>query len=453
MYIASVLESECIDVSIFDCLISDGTRIKSVPGGIHQGVEDDYFKDVVAKQAPDIVGITCPFTPQIDNFLHAAGLVKEANPDIVVIGGGPHFSVTNKDFLLQNQSVDCLISGEGEFAMLEVVKDFKNGIGFCQIAGAIFRHTDRQRKEFIGSNPLALINDLDSIPYPAYHLIDMDLFFHFQAKGLSARLDTGKRTISMITSRGCPFGCVFCSIHLHMGRKIRVNSPDYVVAHIEKVVDEYSVEHIFFEDDNFCARPTRAEKIFDVLVKRNISITWSTPNGVRADTLSEPLLEAMKMAGCIRLFVASESGDQEVLDKIIGKRLKLDSVIRTAEWCKKLGIPLTSFFVIGFPGETKEKIQKTIDFAYMLYEKYDVTPLLNIATPLVGSKLYDIVIKEGYLVRDITPESLSGATQPFSGKGLIRTADFTPGDLKAFAKQLDTRIKKISPDFDVSFHV
>ena len=150
----------------------------------------------------------------------------------------------------------------------------------------------------------------------------------------------------------------------------------------------------------------------------------------------------MKETGCQELIIATESGDQETLDNIIKKNLKLKNIIQVAQWCKKLKIRLKSYFIIGFPEETKIKIQKTIDFAFMLYRKFNVRPNLLFATPLVGTELYDIVIKNKYLTKKITPENLAAATQA-RGEGMIKTKEFNPKDLNRFNQQLQGRIARL----------
>jgi len=441
MNIASVLEKESIPVSIFDCLISKRTQIHEIPEGKHHGVADDVIWDIITKAAPDIVGITCPFTAQIDNLLHTAKIVKKINPKIFIVAGGPHFSITDQNFLKQHLQVDCFISGEGENAMLQLVKALQEKRSMENIKGLVFRTTDAQGYSIIRANPPELINNPDRLPLPAYHLINMNMFFKYQEKGLVARPGERRRAISMITSRGCPFNCIFCSIHLHMGKKVRAHSVDYVVSHIKHVIERYQVDHIFFEDDNLTFNPRRIKKILELMIKENIKIGWNTPNGIRADTINANLLKTIQNSGCTDLTIGVESGDQDTLNRIIQKKLKLRDVVHVAKLCYKSQIDLSAFFVIGFPGETKIKMQRTIDFATMLYKKYNVKPLLMLATPLPGTKLYCDVTHNKYLAAKITPENLSCATSPF-GKGLIRTPEFSPSDLNCLAFQLENKIKK-----------
>lgn len=442
MYIAAVLEKNSIPVKIFDSLISNTTEIIKTPEYTYHGVSDDYLKKIIDKEKPDIVGIANPFTSQIESTIKVARLVKEINSNIFTVVGGPHFAVLGKQFLEENENVDVAIIGEGEIAMLELVKALNDKRPYDNIKGLIFRSKKSQNNIEIKSNNPEFINNLDDLPFPTYHLIDIERYFYFLKKGLSSRPNRYKDAISMITSRGCPYNCIFCSIHLHMGKLWRAHSSDYVISHIEHVVNKYNVKHVSFEDDNFTFDSQRCENIIDQILNKKININWDTPNGVRADTLSEGLLIKMKKSGCQELIVATESGDQDTLDNIIKKNLKLESIIQVSQWCKKLKIKLRSYYIIGFPGETKIKMQKTIDFAFMLYKKFNVGPNLLFATPLVGTKLHDIVVKNKYLTKKITPKNLAAATQA-RGEGLIKTKEFDPYDLKKLDRQLRGRMARL----------
>ena len=467
LYLAAVLEKNGFDVSVLDCKISKKTRIKKIVNEMtHHGLDDEDFKDLIKKENPDIVGVSCMFTAQFENYLRDTKLIKQVNKNIFVVGGGPHFSVIDDNFLLHNYDTDCYVSGEGETPFLEVVKAIKAGKPLTGIKGVVTveRNTNAGKNKVSKvSRSTILLRDseLDTLPLPAYHKIDMNMYFDYQLNGckgynapISARLDQGgKKTVSMITSRGCPYKCTFCSISLHMGKAVRAHSAKCVVDHIELLINKYGVEHIFFEDDNLTFRMDRTREYCETILNRGLKFTWTTPNGVRADKLDYDLLKIMKESGCRGLIIGTESGDQNTLDNIIKKDLKIETVVQVAKWCKMIGIPLVQFLVIGFPGETKKTIQKTIDFAVDMFEKYNVTPLLNIATPLIGTELHDVVVEKNLLAEDVTPHTLSGATSPVNGNGMIKTDEFTPDDLKVFANSMNSLIKKIDLKFDVTYHV
>jgi len=251
------------------------------------------------------------------------------------------------------------------------------------------------------------------------------------------------RALAMITSRGCPHGCCFCSVHLHMGTAYRAHSPGYVADHLQFVLEKYRVKNVFFEDDNLTFDMKRMESICNQIVDRKIKFNWETPNGIRADRVNLELLKKMKKAGCRSVFFGVESGDQSVSNQIIRKDLDLNKVVEVAKACKKIHLSSAGFFVIGFPGETKENMQQTVDFALWLKREYDFGMHLLIATPSFGTKLYEECLDKGYLKAAVTPRALAEARQT-RGTPLIETSDFTAQDVKEIAVNAMKQYKHVS---------
>ncbi len=228
-----------------------------------------------------------------------------------------------------------------------------------------------------------------------------------------------------------------------MGRNFRAHSADYVLKHIEYVVDRFKVKNIFFEDDNLTLDLTRFEAICDGIIARKIKIWWETPNGIRADCLNLNLLKKMKQSGCQSVFVGVESGDQQILDDVICKRLDLNRVVEFAKNSKSIGLKTGAFYIIGFPGEKKENMQRTVDFALQLKRDYDVGMHLFMATPSYGTRLYEECKEKGYIPADLTWNSFAEARQP-KGMPLITTNDFTPAEVKEIAAKALAEYKKLS---------
>ena len=429
LYIASVLEKNNLEPKIFDCLISDKSKIVEYEDVVVHGVSDEVVLDKIKEESPDVVGITSPFTAQIDNAIHLADLVKHVDDKIITVIGGPHIAIRGKEILQENNNIDIGIKGEGEDVFTELIKKLKENQPIDQVKSIFYRD---KAGEVIENEFGGLIKNLDDLPYPAYHLIDMDNYFDLIANSLKTRPGINQRSISMITSRGCPYNCIFCSIHLHMGKMFRAHSTEYVINSIRHVADKYKIKHISFEDDNFTLDINRAKKILKGIIDNNIKITWDTPNGVRADRIDEELLKLIKESGCVELTFGIESGNQRVLDEVIQKNLKLSDVIKAVELTKKYGIKTKAFFVIGFPGETKEEIKQTADYIIKLRKKYNVEAGPLIATPLIGTRLYELCKEKGFLVKEPDPRSLAGATQ-YHGQGLIKTNEFDPEFLKDIA--------------------
>jgi radical SAM superfamily enzyme YgiQ (UPF0313 family) len=202
-----------------------------------------------------------------------------------------------------------------------------------------------------------------------------------------------------------------------------------VVDEIEQVVKTYHVKQVDFLDDNMTLDRKRMEDICDLIIKRGLRIEWFTPNGVRADTLDERLLRKMKKSGCKKIRVAPESGVQRVVDQIIKKNLDLKSVERAVVLCKRVGIKVGCFFVIGLIGETKEEINETIKFAYRLRQLGAESFVFSIATPIQGTELYEQAKRGGFL-RDCFSDEALAAAEP-----LIETPEFTANELRELCAQ------------------
>ena len=286
--------------------------------------------------------------------------------------------------------------------------------------------------------------------------MDVEHYFLLQSKGFASRPFGAKRSVSIITSRGCPHLCIFCPIHLTMGRKWRAHSAEYVLAHIKMLTERYNAQSIQFEDDALTCDKARFEKIIDGILENNLKISWGTANGVRVDTINDiKLLEKMKRSGCTYINIGIESGSQQVLNNIIQKKISLDTARSVASLCKRLKIQLSAYWTIGFPGEDMDDIHSTLRFALELDKKYDVYPYVNYVIPFLGTKLYDICKENGYLTEEVNSKSLLNAAH-FRGNGLIRTEEFNPQtlneELTKFHKQfIKNHLAKmcISPRFIV----
>jgi anaerobic magnesium-protoporphyrin IX monomethyl ester cyclase len=437
MYIAAVLQRANVKVEIMDAFMGKGSIFHEDGETINVGLQNGLIKQEIEKRKPDVVGIAGPFTCQIGNTLQISNLVKEVNPNILTAVGGPHVTLVPKDFLEEAQSVDVAVTGEGEYAMLEVVQAFEGKKKLNEVLGIAYR----QEGKVVLNPPRPFIDNLDELPYPAYDLVDMEHYLN-PPQGIGYR-SFQNRAISMVTSRGCPFNCCFCAVHLHMGQRFRAHSAQYVLDHIQYVVDKFRVQNIFFEDDNLTLDIKRFEAICDGIIERKIQIGWETPNGVRADCLNLELLKKMKQSGCKSVFVGVESGDQQILDKVICKSLDLNRVVEFAKNAQEIGLKTGAFYIIGFPGETKLAMQRTVDFALELKRKYDVGMHLFAATPSYGTRLYEECKAKGYLPADLTWNSFASARQA-KGMPLITTNEFTPAEVKEIAAKALAQYKRLS---------
>jgi anaerobic magnesium-protoporphyrin IX monomethyl ester cyclase len=435
MYIAAVLgkagyKSEILDAFMVDYFVKKKGEAFSV------GMPFEQIKQEIVNRKPDIVGIAGPFSSQIENSVKISELAKQVDPSILTVVGGPHVTTVPKEFLEEAKNVDIAVMGEGEYAMLDIAKFFEGKKELRQILGVAYR----QNGKVMVNSPRPFIRNLDNLPYPAYDLVDMNRYLTNKKIGYRSFRN---RAISMVTSRGCPFNCCFCSVHLHMGKEFRAHSAVYVLKHIDYVVEKFNVENIFFEDDNLTFDLSRFEAICDGLIEKKTKIGWETPNGVRADCLNLNLLQKMKKSGAQSVFFGVESGDQQVLNNVICKSLDLDRVVEVAKICKDIKLKTGAFYIIGFPGETKENMQRTVDFALKLKRDFDVGMHLFIATPSYGTRLYEDCIAKGYIRGDLSWNSFAEARQP-KGMPLISTEDFSPQEVKEIAAKAMEAYKKLS---------
>lgn len=385
-YIGAVLEEAGHKVEILDTIALNWRSPIKIKGRIHLGQKWEDISDDIKRSKPDAVGISCPFSCQSHNAHKVAELVKAYDTDVPVIMGGAHPSTLPKK-VLQDQNVDYVVIGEGELTMLNLLKTLSKGASFNEIDGFAYR----EKGKTVINPKKKFIEGLDSLPLPARHLLPMNEYFNAEAPHGPELMR--KPFTSMITSRGCPFNCVFCSIHTIWGRRWRPRSPDNVLLEIEHLIDVYKIREIHFEDDNLTLDKRRMEKICDLILDRGLDIKWFTPNGVAIWTLDKNLLEKMKKSGCYKLSFGIESGCPQTL-KFIKKPINLTRARQVIRWANDVGIWTHGFFVIGFPYETKEAIYETLRFA--VESDLDFASFF-IATPLPGTRLLEIVKKEGLI--------------------------------------------------------
>jgi anaerobic magnesium-protoporphyrin IX monomethyl ester cyclase len=435
-YVAAVLEKQH-EVSIIDSPTEGWRNLDQLDEKKYRvGLKNEEIADRIRRWSPDIVGINIPFSGWSKAAFEVAAIAKSVDKDIITILDGLHPSARPLN-CLSHPNVDFVVVGEGEYTMLELVGALEQGVNedIKKIKGIGFIEGGKK----IITPPRPEIQDLDSLPFPARHLLPMDIYFS-AVKENPIRGVINKRYAIMITSRGCPHECIFCSNHIVMGRKWRGRSPENVVEEIEQLVQTYKIEQIDFFDDNMTLHKKRVERICDLIVERGLDIKWYVPTGVRADTLDEGLLRKMKASGCKGIRVAPESGVQRVVNQIIKKNLNLKDIEKAVVLAKKVGIKVGVFFILGLIGETKEDIEETIKFAYKLRKLGAESFHFSIATPLYGTELYKQAERGGFLMEGFSDEAL-GAAEP-----LIETSEFNAEELRDLCLQANLVNQMVTRD-------
>jgi anaerobic magnesium-protoporphyrin IX monomethyl ester cyclase len=434
-YVAALLESQH-NVHIVDAPAEGWRNLEQIDGTKYLllvGLGKKVIEERIRRWSPDVVVVHIPFSGWVNPAFEVTSLVKSVDRNIVTVVDGQHPSARPLD-CLAHLNIDFVVMGEPEQTIVELVGVLERGD--MQILKSIRGIAFANNQEKVITPPRPLIEDLDSLPFPARHLLPMETYFA-AVKNNPLRGEIRKPWASMITSRGCPYNCVFCTVHNVMGRKWRSRSPENVVDEIEQLIHIYHIEQLDFSDENMTLDKKRMEKICDLIVERGLDIEWFTPNGVRADTLDENLLTKMKESGCKRIRIAPESGVQRVVDKIVKKNLNLKEVEKAVVLSKKVGIKVGCFFVIGLIGETKDDIKKTINYAYKLRQLGADRFYFSIATPMYGTELYEQAKRGGFLRDGFSIEALA------SSEPLIETPEFTADDLR----ELNAQANLVNPTF------
>ncbi|MDP3623825.1 MAG: radical SAM protein [Methanobacteriaceae archaeon] len=357
-YIAAVLEENDIDVSIIDASAME--------------MDWDELEKEIENASPDVIGITA-LTPTIENAITTAKIAKKVMPESKIILGGYHPTFTFKE-LLEYDFLDIIMIGEGEYSMLELVKSLDNGSDLRDVKGIA-------TKDFV-TPTRKIIEDLDTLPFPARHLLPMDEY-----KILNVKLPTG----TMISGRGCPYQCSFCSSAAMHGKKLRMRSAENVVDEIEHLINDHNTKMIAFMDDTFTINKKRVENICNEMKERDLDIFWGCTT--RVDTLSKSLMEKMSDSGCITLFMGVESADQQILDSI-NKKTTINKVKSAFEMARKYDMRTVASVVLGMPGDSRENILKTIKFVKNLNPNYAI---FSLATPYPGTLFYKQAVSQNLI--------------------------------------------------------
>jgi radical SAM superfamily enzyme YgiQ (UPF0313 family) len=371
-YLSAAVKDLPVDVEIIDC--------------VQAGCGEKALVRRIRNEGPDLLGFTV-YSHDLETVHKMSRTIKRdflKKPCIIV--GGPHPSVAPQHTLDFLADVDYAFQGESEDSFAALVRymlarkkssDPDASVFLSSIPGMVFRGEDGAPRV----NARLYADDLDRFGFPDWRKIPPTRYFK-TCHGVFYR---NKRFAPIFTSRGCDRACSFCAARGVMGRRIRRRSTAHVIEEIETLVRQYRIGEIQILDDNFTADKAYVIDFCKKLIEAGLGIAWSCPNGIRLDTLDEEMLHWMKRSGCYSISVGIESGSQRVLDQM-KKGLKIAQIERTIRLVKKIGFITTGFFILGYPGETEQDMEKTLRFAKGL--PLDVADFSNFM-PLPGSEAFE----------------------------------------------------------------
>ncbi len=338
----------------------------------------DEIEREVKRRSPDIVGIqTLTFT--LIDVINTAKAVKRVGKHIHINLGGPHVNIY-PDESISIPEIDSLTLGEGEVTFTELVDTLNKGGDLSKVQGIVFKRGE----QIIKTRKRGFIDNLDDLPFPSRELTPY--------KKYSSLLARRSPITTMISSRGCPYCCLFCD-RPHLGKKFRARSPKNVVDEMEECF-KIGIKEFFFYDDTFTIDRERTIEICREIIKRGLEVGWDIRT--RVDAVDEEMLKILKQAGCERIHYGVEAGTPEIL-KVLRKGIKLDKAVEIFRKTKELGIITLAYFMIGSPTETKEQIFETFEFAKKLDPDFIH---LSVTTPFPATDLYQLGLKKGIFKKD-----------------------------------------------------
>lgn len=361
-YLAAVLENDGYAVDVIDCQVQQHTKSE--------------LESELSRLQPDVIGITST-TLTYKSATEIVKTAKKACPNSLTILGGPHVTVLDEQTLNEQPEVDIVVRGEGEQTLLELVDlvSKSNLKDIDEVAGITFR----KNGQIVQTPDRPFIQNIDELPYPAFKHFDVSKYRIF-----------GKTYLPVITSRGCPFQCTFCLASRMCGRGFRARSPKNVVDELEFLRDTYGADAFSFYDDTFTFDRKRARDICEEMKSRKVDLQWDCRT--RVDRISKDDLAILRDANCQLIHFGVESGSQKMLNAM-KKGTTVEQNARAIKWAKEVGISVAISVVVGYPGETPDILQQTLDFIYKTRPDY---VYMCIAIPYPGTELYDHLIDLGW---------------------------------------------------------
>jgi len=370
IYLGTYLKQKGVPVRIFD-----GQVMEQTEAAVRLQIEEF---------APTMVGITT-YTPMAPDAHKIASVIKKIDPSLPVVMGGTHPSVLARE-VMADPNVDYVVRGEGEETVFELVEALSTEDGEKNL-DKVLGLTYRKGAELVSNPARALEVDLDKLPIPDWSMLPLDRYHQLP----ESTFRTPVRAI--LTSRGCPYKCVYCSSRYTSGYKYRYRSADNVCDELDILINQYGARQILFLDDNFVVNKKRTHELMDEMIRRGFhrKILWTCAG--RVDQVDQPLLEKMKAAGCKLMSFGIETGSQRLLD-LLKKGAKVEQARKAVELARKAGLKTRGTMMLGIPTETREESLATIKFAKDIglnFAKFSLT------TPYPGTEIYNYA-KENNLI-------------------------------------------------------
>ncbi|MEA3486295.1 MAG: radical SAM protein [Thermodesulfobacteriota bacterium] len=430
-YMAAVLREKNYEVRILDSVAEgyDEPEVEVEPEIFRYGMSNENIVKRIEDFGPDLVCIGCPQLVRLPEALKVVSLSKGVSPKVPVVMGGGSVSALGADLFKLTEEVDFVVCGEGEERLCDLIKALQSPApNLSAVDGLIYR----KDKAIVVNPAVKVVRNLDALPLPAYDLLPMEIYF--EKNHNPSVHSSAQKTCTIITSRGCPHTCYYCPVHRVFGPggpRFRMRSIESILTELDFLVSRYAIQEVQFEDANFNASIPRTITLSRAIGERFPNLRWTTPHGNQISTLTPEVLRAMAEGGCYSLHLAIESGNQGFLEQRKNS-IQLSDVETLLKRVREMGFLLSTFFMIGFPEETREDIATTVNYA----ESLDLDDVhFFIAVPFQGTEMYDICRDNGWLVPNPSWRHFRYSV------GVIETDEFDPSYLQRVRREAWLRIQ------------
>ncbi len=390
------------------CLISNGHEVNVID--LNNKEENEKKRLAIGLfWEPDIVGISIT-TFSLKEAQKVIRFCRKRYREAFYVAGGPHVTLEREEFLRQNSDLfDCCIIGEGELTMLDLISNIQLKNDLSEVKGIVYH----KNRDVISTRERPFIKDLDNLPFPNYRVFD----------SVSGKLEE----YPIITSRGCPFDCVFCANKYLSKRKWRRRSPKNVIEEIKHAMELYRFKKLVVWDDNFTLDVTRAKEICDLIISEGFHLNYSLNNGIRADRVDKELIKKLKASGCTEIYIGIENGDPETFP-LVNKGETLEEIEAAVSLIKEEGMKVEGFMIIGLIDTTYQSTITSIEFI----DKLGISAHWYIAIPFPYTKLYEWVKENGHVLVNVK-EGLSSSMWSYPPPVTFENSNFTKEErLKAY---------------------
>ncbi len=424
LHLATYLKSKNMECKIYELGIFDPDKAIIENNRLRYGLSDKEIIKIIHKEKPEIIGLGCMYSRHYIDVMNIAKLIKKTDASIKVVIGGNH-ATSFSDMVLKVPEFDFVVKEEGEITFYELCKSILEGKkNFHKIKGIAYRDGSR----IVKTENREFIVNLDDLPMLDYSFMDLKKY----TSGNKSPYIMRTPIIGITSSRGCPGRCVYCTVRAVWGRTWRGKSSKRTVDEIEILYKNYGIREFSFLDDSASVNKIRWNGICDEIIKRELDIKWTTPNGIAHWTLDKPLLLKMKKAGCYRITFGIESGNLEIRN-FLGKPYPLSQAKELLQYANKIGMWTICTHIVGFPYETQEQIKDTVEFAKKSGTDFAAFYIL---APMPTSDVYKYFRDEGLLDFDfifndsVFNEEKYEEMYKILNDGGTPTKHFTPAEIK-----------------------